>query len=181
MSFLYLGFGLFLLILDRVLKKGKMVPINERLFHFIHYYHPHVRRKHFLFILLLVSVSAIAWDYAINQQLAFSDYLVMSMIIFAIPYLAILFVSIFNYLLSGGDFALNFFRLEMELMENLALLFLVPLFALAQAARILLGLFLYPFGGLWWFHSFAGPLGLVLAGRGVFGLLWPYLTAGRAC
>lgn len=148
MPFTLLTIGVILQVMDRLLAKETMLSVRERLNLFITYYQPFLSRRQFFGMLVVVSFIVIGLDYLLNKTFNLVDNVIILSVLIMGLYLAILGVAIFDYVfLKKTDVSLNFLILEMELIRQLSLALVAPLFGLAYLFRVLLLIFIYPYRG----------------------------------
>jgi hypothetical protein len=172
MPLIFLIIGLVLLVLDRTIKKNTVLITKEKLTYFIYYFRPHLRRRQFFAVIVLVIVFSMLLDYFIFQNIDMVSHILLLPLLVVIIYGMLFLLAFYDcWLLEKGAIGFNFFMFEREFIQIFSLALFFPIIVLAYVWKTFLLMFLYPSQGMLVFTSFAGLAGSICVILGLIGYL----------
>jgi hypothetical protein len=173
MTWVFLGVGVALLLLDRVIHGEKAVRMQERLSYYIYYYRPMFNRTQFFLLLGMAAGVSAGVNYLIFHEFHFLRHLVLFFVLICLIYSLLFLLTLFDYLvLKDIDIRFHFYSLEKDFRQVFSLALFFPFIYMAFLVEGVLYLFRYPSQGIYVFKSFAGPAGLISLSIGIIRLFW---------
>jgi hypothetical protein len=162
MSYLFLGVGLALLVLDRVIHGATAIRFQERLNYYIFYYRPMFQRRQFFGLIFLAVCVSILVNYVIFHKLNILSNLILFLFLLVLIYGLLFLLTLFDSLvLKDIDRNFHFYSLEKDFIQIFSLALFFPFLYLGYGLKLVLYLFRYPAQGFYCFRSFAGLAGLL--------------------
>jgi hypothetical protein len=168
MSGVFLGVGVALLVLDRVIYGATVIRIQEWLTYYIYYYRPMFQRKQFFLLVGLAICVCILINYLIFFEVNIWLYVLLFLALLGLIYVMLVLLTLYDSLvLKDIDLRFHFYSLENDFRQIFTLALFFPFIYLAYLLKAALYLFRYPAQGIYGFRSFAGLAGSLCLGLGL--------------
>jgi len=168
MTGVFLGVGLALLGLDRIISGAAAIRMQERLNYYIYYYRPLFQRRQFFLLIGLAICVSIVTNYLIFDEVHILIHLVLFFVLLGLSYVMIFLLTLYDSLvLKDIDLHFHFYSLEKDFIQIFSSALFFPFLYLAYGLKVMLYLFRYPSQGIYVFRSFVGLAGAVCLSLGL--------------
>jgi len=171
MTWVLLGAGVGLLLLDRGIHGDRAVRWQERLNYYIYYYRPMFNRQQFFLLVGLAICVSVAINYFIFGKIYILRQLLLFLLLLGLIYGMLFLLTLFDSLvLKDIDSRFHFYSMEKDVIQIFCLALFFPFIFVAFLVNGVLYLFRYPPRGIYVFNSYAGLVGLICIGIGLIKL-----------
>ena len=173
MTGVFLGVGVALLVLDRIISGAAAIRFQERLNYYIYYYRPMFQRRQFFVLIGLAICVSILINYLIFGEVHILIHLFLFLGLLGLIYVMIFILTLYDSLvLKGIDPRWHFYSLENDFIQMFSLALFFPFLYLGYGLKVVLYLFRYPSQGVYVFRSFAGLTGALCFSLGLIMLFF---------